>query len=197
MFDFALVSINLTAYSSARARPCSLVMTFLSSISHLLPTRILFTSSEACCSIFLIQLRMSKLEWCDCWMSARRWHRMWAGCPLRLCSMRLWLFWSAPGQRCPLSECAGTDLQLDALAIEVDCSDFEVDSDCCDEGRREGVVWEAQQQTALSDARVANEQQLDEVVVRRAFACGHWCCKNLFIYYSKLLFLMQYFHLSS
>ena len=53
------------------------------------------------------------------------------------------------------------DLQLDALAIELDGPDLEVDADGGDEGRGEGVLAEAQQAARLADARVAYEEQLD------------------------------------
>jgi hypothetical protein len=59
MLDLALVSMNLTPNSSASACPWSLLITFFSSMSHLLPTRILLTPSLACCSMFRIQFRMS------------------------------------------------------------------------------------------------------------------------------------------
>lgn len=50
------------------------------------------------------------------------------------------------------------DLQLDPLAIELDRPDLEVDADGGDEGRREGVLAEAQQAAGLAHARIANEQ---------------------------------------
>lgn len=58
-FTFALVSMNLMPSSCASSRPCSSLMTFLSTQSHLFPTRILFTPSEACCSMFECQVRTS------------------------------------------------------------------------------------------------------------------------------------------
>lgn len=42
------------------------------------------------------------------------------------------------------------DLQLDTLAIELDCPDLEVDTDRRDEGRREGVLAETQQAARLA-----------------------------------------------
>ena len=53
------------------------------------------------------------------------------------------------------------DLQLDALAVELDGPDLEVDADGGDEGGGERVLTEAQQTAGLSYARVADEQQLD------------------------------------
>lgn len=53
------------------------------------------------------------------------------------------------------------DLQLDALAVELDGPDLEVDADSGDEGRGEGVLAEAQQAAGLAHARVTDEQQLD------------------------------------
>lgn len=52
-------------------------------------------------------------------------------------------------------------LELDALAVQLDGADLEVDADGRDEGRREGVFAEAQQTAGLAYARVADQQQLD------------------------------------
>lgn len=51
--------MNLMPSSAASSRPCSSVTARLSDQSHLLPIRILFTPSEACCSMFACQVRMS------------------------------------------------------------------------------------------------------------------------------------------
>src|SRR6266404_6165322 len=56
---FADVSMNLTPSSSASSRPWSSETALLSAQSDLLPMRILFTPSEACCSMFACQVRMS------------------------------------------------------------------------------------------------------------------------------------------
>lgn len=53
------------------------------------------------------------------------------------------------------------DLQLDALAVQLDGSYLEVDADGCDEGRGEGVFAEAQQTARLAHARVADEEEFD------------------------------------
>jgi hypothetical protein len=52
-------------------------------------------------------------------------------------------------------------LQLDALAVEFNRADLEVNSDGGNEGRGEGVFAEAQQTAGFADARVAYEEQLD------------------------------------
>jgi hypothetical protein len=69
-------------------------------------------------------------------------------------------------------------LQLDSLAIELNCADLEVNTNRCNEGWCPGVVTEAQQETRLSNTygsrvsvaygilvpgshtRVSNEQKL-------------------------------------
>jgi hypothetical protein len=56
---FAEVSINLIPSSSASSRPSSSVIALLSVQSDLLPTRILFTPSDACCSMLACHVRMS------------------------------------------------------------------------------------------------------------------------------------------
>ena len=50
IFDFAETSIKGIPSSSASACPCSVLTCLFSSQSHLLPMRILFTPSLACCS---------------------------------------------------------------------------------------------------------------------------------------------------
>jgi hypothetical protein len=56
---FAEVSINLIPSSSESWRPSSSVIALLSVQSDLLPTRILFTPSDACCSMLACHVRMS------------------------------------------------------------------------------------------------------------------------------------------
>ena len=56
-------------------------------------------------------------------------------------------------------------LQLDLLSPELDGLDLEVDADRRDERVVEGVVGEAEQYARLADARVADEEQLEEQVV--------------------------------
>lgn len=52
-------------------------------------------------------------------------------------------------------------LQLNALAVELDRADLEVDADGRDEGGREGVFAETQETAGFADARVAYEKQLN------------------------------------
>lgn len=56
---FADVSMNLMPSSLASSRPCSSVTARFSDQSDLLPMRILFTPSDACCSMFACHVRMS------------------------------------------------------------------------------------------------------------------------------------------
>jgi hypothetical protein len=73
------------------------------------------------------------------------------------------------------------DLQFDALAVQLDRLDLEVDADGGDERRRERVVAESQQEAGLAHAAVADQQQLDQEVVgelgvsRRHAAVSIWC----------------------
>ncbi len=68
------------------------------------------------------------------------------------------------------------DLQLDALAIQLDRSDLEVDPDGGDEGRCEGILAESEQAAGFAHARVANEQELDLFgpSVIREISCSSW-----------------------
>jgi len=52
-------------------------------------------------------------------------------------------------------------LQLDALAVELDGADLEVDANRRDEGRCERVFAKAQQAARFAYARVADEEELD------------------------------------
>mmetsp|Transcript_20605 Transcript_20605/g.53255 ORF Transcript_20605/g.53255 Transcript_20605/m.53255 type:complete len:308 (+) Transcript_20605:259-1182(+) len=57
------------------------------------------------------------------------------------------------------------DLQLDGLAIELNRANFEVHADRADVRLRVRVVSEAQQQARLAHATVANQHQLEDVVI--------------------------------
>ncbi|KFY04904.1 hypothetical protein O988_00428 [Pseudogymnoascus sp. VKM F-3808] len=50
---------------------------------------------------------------------------------------------------------------LDALSVQLDGADLEVDANSRDERRSERVLAEAQQAAGLADARVADEEELD------------------------------------
>jgi len=57
------------------------------------------------------------------------------------------------------------DLQLDGLAIELDRPNLEVDADRADVALGVGVVGEAQEQARLADAGVADQHELEHVIV--------------------------------
>jgi len=59
------------------------------------------------------------------------------------------------------------DLQLDRLAFQLDRADLEIDADRRDVRLGVRVVCKTQQKTRLTDARVADQQQLEQVVVVR------------------------------
>mmetsp|Transcript_11611 Transcript_11611/g.46911 ORF Transcript_11611/g.46911 Transcript_11611/m.46911 type:complete len:207 (-) Transcript_11611:180-800(-) len=63
-----------------------------------------------------------------------------------------------------LSSCV-PNLQLDTLAIKLNCANLEIDANRSDEALRERVVGESKQETALSHTAVSNEEELDQVVV--------------------------------
>ena len=56
------------------------------------------------------------------------------------------------------------NLQLDGLAVELDGADLEVDADGRDVGLGVGVVGEPKEQTRLSNAGVANQEQLEQII---------------------------------
>eukprot|EP00632_Arachnochrysis_sp_CCMP2950_P005168 CAMPEP_0185700974 /NCGR_PEP_ID=MMETSP1164-20130828/8228_1 /TAXON_ID=1104430 /ORGANISM="Chrysoreinhardia sp, Strain CCMP2950" /LENGTH=465 /DNA_ID=CAMNT_0028367945 /DNA_START=337 /DNA_END=1731 /DNA_ORIENTATION=+ len=64
------------------------------------------------------------------------------------------------------------DLQLDRLALELDRPDLEVHPDGRDVRLGVRVIGEAQQKARLPDARVPDEEQLEEVVVLRVHGGG-------------------------
>lgn len=61
--------------------------------------------------------------------------------------------WSVTGGDGPEAFLAGRvpNLELDALAIQFDSTNLEVNADSCDEGRRERIVRETKQKTTLAD----------------------------------------------
>lgn len=63
------------------------------------------------------------------------------------------------------------NLQLHCLAIELDRPDLEVHTNGRNVALGIGVVGEPQQQARLSDARVTDEEELEEVVVSARFRC--------------------------
>lgn len=65
----------------------------------------------------------------------------------------------------PLLSRSIPDLQLDSLSVNLYRPDLKVDTNRGDEGRRERVFGESQQQARLAHARVADQQELDEVVI--------------------------------
>lgn len=72
------------------------------------------------------------------------------------------------------------NLQLHALAIELDGADLEIDADGRDEGGRERVLAEAQQAAGLAHAGIADEEQLDEeVIVASPSHRGRLCVEEL------------------
>lgn len=56
------------------------------------------------------------------------------------------------------------NLQLDRLSLQLDRTDLKVHTDRADVALGVGIIGETQKQTRLAHARVANEQQLEEVV---------------------------------
>jgi hypothetical protein len=47
-------------------------------------------------------------------------------------------------------------LQLDSLSVQFNCSDFKVNADGRDKGRRKGIIREPQQEAGFTNARVAD-----------------------------------------
>jgi len=64
-----------------------------------------------------------------------------------------------------LLACGVPNLELHCLAIELDGSDFEVNTNGGDVALGVGVICESEQQTRLSDTGVTDEEKLEEVVV--------------------------------
>ncbi len=57
------------------------------------------------------------------------------------------------------------DLQFDSFGVKFECSDFEVYANGGDVRVAVRVVSESQQQAALADSTVSNQQQLEQIVV--------------------------------
>ena len=63
------------------------------------------------------------------------------------------------------------DLQFDGFPIDIDGSNFEVDSDGGHEIISEDVVGESEEQGRLSDSGVSDQQDLEQVVVFGVHIC--------------------------
>ena len=57
------------------------------------------------------------------------------------------------------------DLEFDALVVDFNVFDFEVDSDGCDKGGGEGVVGVSEEEAGFSDARVSYHEEFDLHVI--------------------------------
>jgi hypothetical protein len=70
-------------------------------------------------------------------------------------------------------ECTGSvpDLEFDGLVGECDVAELEVDADGGKGGVVVGLICEAREQAALAHSRVADEDQLEDVVVVRRCVC--------------------------
>lgn len=70
-------------------------------------------------------------------------------------------------------ECTGSvpDLEFDGLVSECDVAELEVDADGGKGGVVVGLICEAREQAALAHSRVADEDQLEDVVVVRRCVC--------------------------
>lgn len=59
------------------------------------------------------------------------------------------------------------DLQLDGLAFQLDGSDFEIDTNGRNVAFGVGVISETQQQARFTNARIADKEELEQVVAAR------------------------------
>src|SRR3569833_121506 len=144
--------------SSASAWPRSVDTARFSSQSHLLPIRILFTPSVACCSTLENQVRMSTSR-VSCvinfagselgWASNQPEVRTVEGSLVRHIVYQQDAHGASVVGRCdgaePLLARRIPDLQLRPLAIQLDGPELKVDADRGDEAGRERVFAKAQQ----------------------------------------------------
>lgn len=56
------------------------------------------------------------------------------------------------------------DLQLNPLVVAEDSFDLEVNAYCADEGRGEGIICVAEQETGFAHTAVANNQELEHII---------------------------------
>lgn len=99
------------------------------------------------------------------WRIACRWYRRRGWCRVRPCSRRQWWFWSVPGRQCPRSgawRCSRRTRRCGSWSLRRWWGGSWVGGGV---PFAEDVVWESEEETALSDGGVADEQQLEEVVV--------------------------------
>ena len=74
------------------------------------------------------------------------------------------------------------NLQLDGLAVDLDGTDLEVDSDGGHKVVSEDVIGESEQERGLADAGVSNEEHLEEVIAK-----GRWGQHVADTYYSGFI----------
>lgn len=82
------------------------------------------------------------------------------------------------------SKCSTYNLELDGLALHLNRADLEVHADGGDVALRVRVVREAKQQAGLAHARVADQQQLEQVV---AVFCLGWVIDDGSDQFSRLI----------
>ena len=56
------------------------------------------------------------------------------------------------------------DLELDGLSIQLDCSDFEINTNGGDVGFGVSVVCESEEQTRFTDTGVSNKEQFEQII---------------------------------
>ena len=77
------------------------------------------------------------------------------------------------------------NLELNGLAVNLDGANLEVDSDGWHEVICEDVIGESEQQRGLADARVSDQEDLEQIVAIRL----RWSWR----YYSGFIFLLRIF----
>ena len=152
MFDFAETSMKGMPSSSARAWPWAVLTTRFSSQSHLFPIRILLTPSLACCSTFENQVGMSAKT--RRLARGKRGRGKSHGVKRTIEALLVrhvvdkqnthgsTVVGGGDGAEALLA-CGIPDLQLDALAVELDGADLEVNADGGDERGGEAVLAES------------------------------------------------------
>jgi len=76
------------------------------------------------------------------------------------------------GPEALLSGCV-PNLKLHSLAVELDGADFKVHADGGDVALGVGVIGKSEQQTRLSNTRISDKEELEEIVVFRGdHGCG-------------------------
>ena len=82
----------------------------------------------------------------------------------------------------PFLACCVPNLEFDPLTVDFNGPNFKVNTDGCDVVAREHVVSKSHQQGALADARIANDEELEQVIMITMMMRSHFAVLCLLLH---------------